>query len=79
VALQRITDDDVLAAVVELAGDGYCPVSDLIPSLPKRTHSVRRRAVSRAVNAGVLLERRGPDGRTWVAVATEGWRQLRAA
>jgi hypothetical protein len=78
-ALKRITDEDVLGSIVELAGDGYCVVPELLLSLPKRTHADRRRAVSRAVNHGLVLERRGPDGRVWVAVASEGWRRLRAA
>jgi len=77
VAPKQITDDDVLSAIVELAGDGYCLVPELLRVLPKRTHADRRRAVKRAVNHGLLLERRGPDGRVHVAVASEGWRQLR--
>ncbi|MGA8217905.1 MAG: hypothetical protein WB771_05025 [Solirubrobacterales bacterium] len=76
---KRITDDDVLAAVLERAGDGYCLIAEVLPSLPKLSHADRRRALHRAVNRGLLIQRRGPDGRTWVAVASEGWRQLRAA
>jgi hypothetical protein len=76
-ALRRITDEDVLASIVELAGDGYCLVAELLPSLPKRTHADRRRALSRSVNRGLVIERRGPDGRAYVAVASEGWRRLR--
>jgi hypothetical protein len=78
-AVKRITDDDVLSAVVEHAGDGFCLIADVLPSLPKLGHADRRRALHRSVNRGLLIERRGPDGRTWVAVASEGWRQLRAA
>ena len=75
--LKRITDEDVLAAIEDRAGDGYCLVADLLPSLPKLTHADRRRAVSRAASRGLVIERRGPDGRAYVAVASEGWRQLR--
>ena len=78
-ALVRITDEDVLNSIVELAGDGYCVVPELLLRLPRRTHADRSRALRRSVNRGLVLERRGPDGRTWVAVASEGWRQLRAA
>ena len=78
-AVKRISDDDVLTAVVERAGDGYCLIAEILPSLPKRGHRDRRRAVHRAINRGLLIERRGPDGREHVALASEGWRQLRAA
>jgi hypothetical protein len=86
---RRLTEDDVLRAIVALGGDGYCPLSDVLPSLPKppasraagarSAHGDRRRAVHRAVSRGLVLERRGPDGRTYVAVSSEGWRRLRDA
>jgi hypothetical protein len=78
-APKRITDDDVLSAIVDRAGDGYCLVAEVLPSLPKLSHADRRRAVHRAISQGLVLERRGPDGRMHVAIASEGWRQLRAA
>ncbi len=78
-APKRISDDEVLSAVVGRAGDGYCLIAEVLPSLPKLGHADRRRAVHRAVGRGLLLERIGPDGRGYVAVASEGWRRLRAA
>ena len=78
-ALPKITDEIVLAAIVERAGDGYCLVADLLPSLPKRTHADRRRALHRSIARGLVIERRGQDGRAYVAVASEGWRRLRDA
>jgi hypothetical protein len=78
VTFKQITDEQVLEAIVELTGDGYCLVADLLPSLPKRTHADRRRAVHRSVSRGLVIERRAPDGRAYVAVASEGWRLLRA-
>jgi hypothetical protein len=77
--LKRITDEHVLEAIVERAGDGYCLLADLLPSLPRRTHADRRRAVHRSVSRGLVIQRRGPDGREHVAIASEGWRQLRQA
>ena len=77
-ALMRITDEDVLGSIVELGGDGYCMVSELLPLLAKRTHADRRRAVHRSVNRGLVIQRRGPDGRQHVAIASEGWRLLRS-
>jgi hypothetical protein len=78
--LKRITDADVLAAIEQLAGDGYCLVPDVLPQLPSRfSHADRRRALHRAVSHGLVIQRRGPDGREHVAIASEGWRRLRAA
>ena len=75
---RRISDDDVLGAIVELAGDGYCLLAEVLPLFPSRfSHSDRRRAAYRAINRGLVIQRRGPDGREHVAVASEGWRQLR--
>jgi hypothetical protein len=79
VPLKRITDEDVLQAIVEIAGDGYCPSAEVLPSLPRRSHADRRRALHRAVSRGLVIERRAPDGRAHVALASEGWRRLRAA
>jgi hypothetical protein len=78
VARKRITDEDVLTAIVELAGDGYCLAADVLPSLRKRTHADRRRALHRCVSGGLVIQRRSPDGREHLAIASEGWRQLRA-
>jgi len=78
-AFKRISDEDVLSAIVELAGDGYCLAADVLPSLPRRSHADRRRALQRSVSRGFVIERRGPDGRVYVALASEGWRLLRAA
>lgn len=78
VAFKRITEEDVLSAIVERAGDGYCLVADVLPSLPKLGHADRHRALRRSVNRGLVIQRRGPDGREHVAIASEGWRLLRS-
>ena len=62
--------EQVLAAIVELADDGFCPRSDLATRFPKRD---LRRALRRAVAQGLVLERRGPDGAFHVALSSEGW------
>lgn len=77
--LKRITDEHVLDAIVERAGDGYCPAAEVLSALPTRTHADRRRALHRCVSRGLVIERRGPDGRAYVALASEGWRQHREA
>ena len=74
---KRITDDDVLQAIDALTGDGYCLAADVLPQLPRRSHADRRRALHRSVGRGLVIQRRGPDGRSYVAIASEGWRLLR--
>ena len=68
----------VLAAITRLGGDGYVAEYDLLLDLPgdRRTAGTGLR---RAVNQGLVLERRGPDGRRYVAVASDGWALLDAA
>jgi hypothetical protein len=78
VRLPKLNDERVLEATAELAGDGYCLIEELIAALPRRTHADRRRAIKRTVNRGLLIERRGPDGRARVALSAEGWRILRS-
>jgi hypothetical protein len=79
-AFKRITDEDVLGAIRELAGDGYCLSVEVVPAFPSRfSHADRRRALHRSVNRGLVIQRRGPDGREYVAISAEGWRRLRAA
>ena len=38
--------------------------------LPRREAA---RALRRAINGGYLLERKGPDKRTYIALSSEGW------
>ncbi len=71
--------EEVLAAIVELADDGFCRRSDLVPRFRGLSERDLRRTVQRATRLGLLLERRGPDGRTYVALSGEGWDRLKAA
>jgi len=66
------TPEEILAAIVELADDGFCRRSDLVP-LFKLGERDLRRSVQRATRQGLLLERRGPDGLIYVALSGEGW------
>jgi hypothetical protein len=70
--------EEIVAATVELADDGFCRRSDLIPRFRKLGERDLRRAVQRAVARGLVLERRGPDGWIYVAAAGEGWELLRS-
>lgn len=66
----------VVAAEVD---DGFLPFTELLRLLGKGDRRFRARAVRRAVKAGFLLERRGPDGRIHLTVSSEGWSLLRQA
>jgi hypothetical protein len=76
---QLPSDDELLDGIKRLAGDGYAPTYDLF--LKSFRHTERRtlgKAMRRAANRGLILERQGPDGRRYVAVAAEGWRLIEA-
>ncbi len=74
---KKIELEELLAAVAEAADDGFLPASGLSSRFPKLGHRDLVRLRGRAVRAGLLLERRGPDGRVYVALSSEGWRALR--
>jgi hypothetical protein len=70
---------EILKAVVALADDGFCLRRELIPHFRGLGERDLRRSIARAVRGGLLLERRGPDGRLYLAVSGEGWESLRQA
>lgn len=76
-ARRKLNDESVLQAVAELAGDGYGRVTELFRLLPDGSHRDRRQALHRAVNHGLVIEPRGPDGAMHVSLTSEGWRVLR--
>jgi hypothetical protein len=65
--------DDVVAAIVAIADDGYCRRNELAQRFPRLGERDLRRAVRRAGTQGLVLERRGPDCAWHVAVSSEGW------
>jgi hypothetical protein len=72
------TDAEVLAAVVELADDGFAAYRDLVLRFPRQGEREVRRGVARSTRRGLLVERRGSDGRGYFALTSEGWRLHRA-
>jgi hypothetical protein len=72
------TAEEVLAAIVKLADDGFCRRSSLVPLFPGLGERDLRRSIQRAVALGLVLERRGPDGGLYLALSGEGWNLLRA-
>lgn len=71
------TDEELLATVVEVADDGFCPTRDLYLRLRQFGSRELRRGLKRSVRRGLLLERQGPDGRYYVALSSEGWERFR--
>src|SRR5690349_1910087 len=72
------TDEEVLAAVVEVADDGFAPYREIVLRLPRHGEREVRRSVGRTARRGLLVERRGTDGRRHLALTPEGWRVHRA-
>jgi hypothetical protein len=65
--------EEIVAAIVELADDGFCRRGELLRRFPHLGERDLRRAVRRAVARGLVIERRGPDGAFHLAVSSEGW------
>jgi hypothetical protein len=76
--MRLATPAEVLSAIVDLADDGFCKRSALIPRFPKLGERDLRRSIRRAVGLGLLLERRGPDGGIYLALSGEGWELIRS-
>jgi DNA-binding IscR family transcriptional regulator len=65
--------EEIVAAIVELADDGFCRRIELAQRFPKLGARDLRRALRRAIAQGLVIERRGPDGGFHLAVSSEGW------
>jgi DNA-binding IscR family transcriptional regulator len=65
--------EKVVAAIVELADDGFCRRGELAQRFPGLGAQELRRALRRAIAQGFVIERRGPDGGFRLAVSSEGW------
>lgn len=65
--------EEIVAAIVDLADDGFCRRGELAQRFRGLGERDLRRAVRRAIGQGLVIERRGPDGAFHVAVSSEGW------
>ena len=72
------TDEEVLAAVVAEADDGFCSFRELALRLRGSGERELRRAVGRSTRRGLLIERRR-QGSGYYALTAEGWRLHRGA
>ena len=69
---QLAAEEEILKAVIDLADDGFCLTRELVPRFRGLGERELRRSIARAVRQGLLLERRGPDGRLYLALTVEG-------
>ncbi len=75
----RVEPEELLAAIAAAVDDGFCPVSELAIRFPRLGHRDLVRLRGRAARRGLVLERRGPDGKVYLALTAEGWRALRSS
>lgn len=69
------TTEELLAAIVELGGDGFVRRDVLQQRFPRASARDFRRALGRAVNGGFVISRRA-GGAVHLAIASEGWASL---
>jgi hypothetical protein len=72
------SDEEVLRAIVDLGDDGFVPRHQLVARFRGQGEREMRRAIGRSARRGLVLERRDPQGRSFVAVSSEGWEALRS-
>jgi hypothetical protein len=72
------SDEEVLRAIVDLGDDGFVPRHRVVARFRGQGERDMRRAIGRTARRGLLLERKDPEGRSFLAVSTEGWDALRS-
>ena len=76
---KRLKPEQLLEAIAAVADDGFTTAAELHPQLPRVSRRDLESGLSRAANRGLVLLRRTPEGRRYVALTGEGWEQLRTA
>jgi len=69
---RRPTDEEILAAIVDLADDGFCERRALALRLRGFGERDLIKSIARAARRNLVLERR-VDGRVYLALTSEGW------
>jgi hypothetical protein len=72
------SDEEILRAIVDLGDDGFVPRHHLVARFRGQGEREMRRAIGRSARRGLVLERKDPQGRSFVAVSSEGWEALRS-
>ena len=75
---RRPTDEEILATIVELADDGFCERRELALRLRGFGERDLMKSIARAARRNLILERRVPGGRVYLALTSEGWAVQRA-
>jgi hypothetical protein len=71
------SDEEILRAIVAIGDDGFVPRHQLVARFSGQGEREMRRAIGRSARRGLVLERRDPAGRRFLAVSVEGWEALR--
>lgn len=71
------SDEEILRAIIDLGDDGFVPRHRLVARFRGQGEREMRRAIGRSARRGLVLERKDPEGRSFVAVSAEGWDALR--
>src|ERR1700753_4214553 len=71
-------DEEILRALVDRGDDGFVPRHQLVARFRGLGERDMRRAIGRTARRGLLLERKDPEGRRFLAVSSEGWEALRS-
>jgi hypothetical protein len=72
------SDEEILRAIVALGDDGFVPRHRIVAGFRGQGEREMRRAIGRSARRGLVLERKDPEGRSFVAVSSEGWEALRS-
>jgi hypothetical protein len=71
------SDEEILRAIVALGDDGFVARHQLVLRFRGQGEREMRRAIGRSARRGLVLERKDPEGRGFLAVSSEGWEVLR--
>jgi hypothetical protein len=71
------SDEEILRAIVAIGDDGFVPRHKVVLRFRGQGEREMRRAIGRSARRGLLLERKDSEGRSLLAVSSEGWEALR--
>ena len=72
------SDQEILRAIVAIGDDGFVPRHEVVLRFRGQGERDMRRAIGRSARRGLALERKDPQGRSFLAVSSEGWEALRS-